>query len=127
MIRYMSVRVFDTSGKDLLQASELVDVQLGSSFHDVYADLPGDVAARELKSVKLREFQSASDAHRTILTGTMLFKTILQLNETLQQQRARTAGGVEAGLSGGSQSGGERGTVGKSLLPLPPRRIAGSN
>ena len=66
---YLSVRVFDTSGKDLLQASELVDVQLDSSFHDVLADLPGDVASRELKSVQLREFESAPDAHSTNLTG----------------------------------------------------------
>jgi hypothetical protein len=51
MSRVLTVWVCDSSGKDLLQATELVDVPLESTFRDVFNDLPGDFADRTLLEV----------------------------------------------------------------------------
>jgi hypothetical protein len=50
MSRVLSVRVCDSSGKDLLQTTNLVDVPLETTFRDVLIDLPGDFADRTLQS-----------------------------------------------------------------------------
>jgi BarA-like signal transduction histidine kinase len=61
MRRVLTVRVFDSSGKDLLQATELVHVPLESTFRDVLSDLPGDFADRTLLEVFVREYEGAPD------------------------------------------------------------------
>jgi hypothetical protein len=47
--RVLTVLVCYSSGKDLLQATKLVDVPLESTFRDVLRDLPGDFADRTLQ------------------------------------------------------------------------------
>jgi hypothetical protein len=61
MSRVLTVRVCDSSGKDLLQATELVDVPLESAFRDVLNDLPADFADRTLLEVSVREYEGAPD------------------------------------------------------------------
>jgi hypothetical protein len=51
MSRVLTVRVCDSSGKDLLQATELADVPLESTFRDVLSDFPGDFTDRTLLEV----------------------------------------------------------------------------
>ena len=48
--RSLAISVFDTSGKDLLQGSELVDVNADDTLYDVLDGL-SEVTDRELKSV----------------------------------------------------------------------------
>jgi hypothetical protein len=65
MSRVLAVRLSDSSGKDLLQATELVDVPLESTFRDVLSDLPGDFADRTLLEVFVREYEGAPDLAQT--------------------------------------------------------------
>jgi hypothetical protein len=61
MSRVLTVRVYDSSGKDLLQATELVDLRLESTFRDVLSDLPDDFADLTLLKVFVREHEGAPD------------------------------------------------------------------
>ena len=62
MSRYWTVRVFDTSGEGLLQASELANVIPSSTLQDVLIDLLDHVADREIQSVRLQ----SSKAHQPV-------------------------------------------------------------
>jgi hypothetical protein len=61
MSRVLTVRVCDSSGKDLLQVTDLVDVPLESTVWDVLNDLPGDFADRTLLEDCVREHEGAPD------------------------------------------------------------------
>ena len=106
MSRYLTFDVFDTGGKDRLQASELVNVIPYSTFHGGVIELADDVADCELKSVRVQEFECAPNNQSTIITGAMLFMTIAQLDITLLQQRKEQPGyaGPTGSLVGASRA-----------------------
>jgi hypothetical protein len=76
MSRVLTVRVCDSSGNDLLQATERVDVPLESTFRDVLNDLPGDFADRTLLEVFVREYEGAPDLSSLRLRAGFLEKSL---------------------------------------------------
>jgi hypothetical protein len=76
MSRFVTVRVCDNSGKDLLGVAHLVEIDNDSTFHDVLADLPSEVTDRELIEIKLREFESSPDSESLTLRQGLLSKTL---------------------------------------------------
>jgi hypothetical protein len=87
MSRVLTVRVCDSSGKDLLQATELVDVPLERIFRDVLNDLPGDFADRTLLQVFVREYEEAPDSSSLRLRAGFLDKSLAEIDLILQQHR----------------------------------------
>jgi hypothetical protein len=84
MSRVLTVRVCDSSGKDLLQATELVDVPLESTFRAVLNDLPGDFADRTLLEVFVREYEGAPDLSSLRLRAGFLEKSLAEIDLILQ-------------------------------------------
>jgi hypothetical protein len=87
MSRVLTVRVRDSSGKDLLQVTNLVDVPLESTFRDVLNDLPGDFADRTLLEVFVREYEGAPDLSSLKLHAGLLDKSLTEIDLILQQHR----------------------------------------
>jgi hypothetical protein len=87
MSQVLTVRVYDSSGKDLLQATELVGVPLESTFRDMLHDLPGDFADRTLLEVSVREYEGAPDLSSLKLRAGFLDKSIAEIDLILQQHR----------------------------------------
>jgi hypothetical protein len=87
MSRVLTVRVCDSSGKDLLQTTELVDVPLESTFRDVLSDLPGDFADRTLLEVFVREYKGEPDLSSLRLRAGFLEKSLAEIDLILQQHR----------------------------------------
>jgi hypothetical protein len=87
MSRVLTVRVCDSSGKDLLQATELVDVPLESTFRDELNDSPGDFADRTLLEVSVREYEGAPDLSSLRLRAGFLEKSLAEIYFILQQHR----------------------------------------
>jgi hypothetical protein len=87
IIRVLTVRVCDSSGKDLLQATKLVDVPLESTFRDVLNDLPGDFADRTLLEVFVREYEGSPDLASLRLCAGFLEKSLAEIDLILQQHR----------------------------------------
>jgi hypothetical protein len=70
-----------------LQATELVDVLLESTFRDVLNDLPGDFADRTLLEVFVREYEGAPDLSSLRLRADFLEKSLAEIDLILQQHR----------------------------------------
>jgi hypothetical protein len=87
MSRVLTVRVCDSSGKDLLQVTDLVDVPLESTFRDVLNDLPGDFADRTLLEVFVREYEGAPDLSSLKLHAGFLDKSLADTDLILKQHR----------------------------------------
>jgi hypothetical protein len=83
----MTVWVCDSSGKNQLQAPDLVDVPLESTFRDVLNDLPGDFADRTLLEVFVREYEFAPDLSSLRLRAGFLEKSLAEIDLILQQHR----------------------------------------
>jgi hypothetical protein len=84
MGRFVTVRVCDTSGKDLLQLAHLLRVDHDSTFHDVLEDLPREVTDRELLAVKLREIESSPDSESLTLRQGLLSTTLSETDDILE-------------------------------------------
>jgi hypothetical protein len=87
MSRVLTARVGDSSGKDLLQATELVDVPLERTFRDVLSDLPGDFTDRTLLEVFVREYEGAPDLFSLRLRAGFLEKSLAEIDLILQHHR----------------------------------------
>jgi hypothetical protein len=87
MSRLLTVRVCDSSGKDLLQATELVDVPFEGTFRDVLNDLPGDFDDRTPLEVFVREYEGAPDLSSLKLRAGFLDKSLAKIDLILQQHR----------------------------------------
>jgi hypothetical protein len=87
MSRFVTVRVCDTSGKDLLRVAQLVQIYHHSTFHDVLVDLPSEVTDREPAAVHLREIESSPDSKSLTLRQGLLSKTLSEIDEILEQHR----------------------------------------
>jgi hypothetical protein len=94
MSRFLTVRVCDSSGKDLLQVTVLVDVPLESTFRDVLNDLPGDFADRTLLEVFVREYEGAPDLPLLKPRAGFLDKSLAEIDLILQQHRKPWPGHV---------------------------------
>jgi hypothetical protein len=99
MSRVLTVRVCVFSGKDLLQATELVDVPLESSFRHVLNDLPGDFADRTLLEVSVRENEGAPDLSSLRLRAGFLEKILAEIDLILQQHRKPCPGHATLSVS----------------------------
>jgi hypothetical protein len=99
MSRVLTVRVCDSSGKDLLGATELVDVPLESTFRDVWNDLPGDFADRTLLEVFVREYEGAPDRSLLRLRAGFLEKSLAEIDLILQQHRKLCPGHATLSVS----------------------------
>jgi hypothetical protein len=95
----LTVRVCDSSGKDLLQATELVDVPLESTFWDVLNDLHGDFADCTLLEVYVREYEGAPDLSLLRLRAGFLEKSLAEIDLILQQHRKLCPGHATLSVS----------------------------
>jgi hypothetical protein len=86
MSRFVTVRVCDTSGKDLLRVAHLVQIN-HTLFHDVLVDLPIEVTDRELVAVKLGEIESSPDSESLTLRQGLLSKTLSKNDKIHEEHR----------------------------------------
>jgi hypothetical protein len=93
MGRYLTVRVLDTSSKDLLNIGHPVKVELHETFHDVLDRVLRSAATgRTLLSVKLREFENSPAAEGISLDTSLLDQSLQEIDEILEQQWNPKAG-----------------------------------
>jgi hypothetical protein len=120
MSRVLTVRVCDSSGKDLLQVTDLVDVPLESTFWDVLNDLSGDFADRTLLEVFVREFEGAPDLSSLKLRAGFLDKRLAEIDLNLQQHRKVWPGHATLSLSLRWQAPGPAAPVVQNAFTLLP-------
>jgi hypothetical protein len=115
----LTVRVCDSSGKDLLQVTDLVDVPLESTFRDVLNDLPGDFADRTLLEVFVREYEGAPNLSSLKLRAGFLDKSLAEIDLILQQHRKPWPGHVTWSVSLLWQAPGPAAPVVQNSFTLP--------
>jgi hypothetical protein len=67
MSRFVTVRVCDTGGEDLLRVALLKQIDHYNTLHDVLADLPGEIIDRELLRQRARVASTHVVHHSAVL------------------------------------------------------------
>lgn len=87
MSRVLTIRICDSSDKDLLECCRMIESSRDDTFYDVLAEFPDDVARRDLMAVRLFEFPNSDASESTRISGNMLQKTFSELDEIMQRLR----------------------------------------